>query len=129
VRYATRLVEGIAAHDRDAIAACFAPDARFRALIPPGPLERVGSAAAAETIAGWFADSDPLNLVESETSTVGDRLHLWYRFVGTEDGRDFVVEQQLYATDTGAGLSEVTLLCSGFRSRSSDRKPAVEEQP
>jgi len=110
-------IEGIAAASAQAIAACFAPDARLRGLIPPGPVERIGALAAGELIASWFADSDPLSLVDSSIDQVGDRLHIAYRFDGTELGDDFTVQQQVYAEIVDGRLNDVTLLCSGFRPR------------
>ena len=59
-----RLVEAIAAQDTAAISMCFADDARFRALISPGLRERTGGADVAALIAGWFADSTELALVD-----------------------------------------------------------------
>ena len=74
-----RLVEAIAAQDAAAISTCFADDARFRALTPPGLRERTGGSDVA---AGWFADSTELALVDSRASEVGDRVHVAYRFEG-----------------------------------------------
>jgi|SRR5579863_7371154 len=81
---AQALVAGIAKADALAIAECFGAEARLRALIPPGPVERYGAAAAGELIASWFADSDPLVLIERSVERVADRLHVSYRMEGTE---------------------------------------------
>ena len=112
-----RLVEAIAAQDVAAIATCFTPEAEVRALIPPGFRERTGALEAASLIAGWFADSTKLELVDSETSAVGDRLHIAYRFVGVEEGQPYIVEQQLYGTLRDGKITRADLLCSGFRPR------------
>ena len=115
---AARLVEGIAAQDESAIAACFAEEAEFNALIPPGLRERHGAVETAATIAGWFADSTELELVEAGTDEVGDRLHLSYRFEGVEEGEPYVVEQHLFCTVEAGRIQRAQLLCSGFRPRS-----------
>ena len=97
----TRFVEAVAAQDESALAACFTPGIEFRALVPPGLRERTGAEDAAALIAGWFADSTELDLVESRTEEVADRLHVTYRFEGVEEGEPYVVEQHLYCMLAG----------------------------
>ena len=111
------VVAAVAARDHVALSQLFAPEVRLRALIPPGPVERNGAEESATLIGSWFADAEIFGLVGSEVSTVADRLHVRYQFVGTEEGDDFIVEQQMYAQVEGGKLTDVTLLCSGFRPR------------
>jgi hypothetical protein len=113
----TRLVEAIASQDTAAISTCFAADAQFRALIPPGLRERTGAPEVAALIASWFADSTQLELVDSEAKEVGDRVHVTYRFEGVEEGQSYVVEQHLYGTVRDGKIERADLLCSGFRPR------------
>jgi ketosteroid isomerase-like protein len=115
-----RLIGGIAAQDAAAIAECFAEDAQFRALIPPGLRERSGAGETAELIAKWFGDSTELALVDSHADDVGDRLHVSYRFAGLEEGEAYVVEQHLYCTLENGKIAKADLLCSGFRPRPLD---------
>jgi hypothetical protein len=90
----------------------------LRALIPPGLRERSGAADAAALVASWFADSTELDLVDSSTGEVGDRVHVSYRFEGVEDGELYVVEHHLYCiVDERGRIERVDLLCSGFRPR------------
>jgi hypothetical protein len=112
-----RLVGAIAGRDTPALAACFTDDVAFRALIPPGLRERTGAAETAALIAGWFADSAELDLVDSHADEVEDKLHLSYRFTGVEDGQPYLVEQHIYCTLNGGRIDRADLLCSGFRSR------------
>jgi hypothetical protein len=114
---AQRLVAGIAARDETAIAGCFAPDAAFRALIPPGLRERSGAAPTASLIASWFKDSTELDLVEQHADVVGDRMQLSYRLVGVEEGEPYVVEQHLSCIIGNEKIERADLLCSGFRPR------------
>jgi hypothetical protein len=114
---AERLVAGIAALDENAIAECFAADAAFRALIPPGLRERTGAKDTAALIAAWFRDSTELDLVEKRSDQVGDRIHIAYRFVGVEEGQPYVVEQHLNCLVTNEKIERADLLCSGFRPR------------
>ena len=113
----TRFVEAVAAQDTLAIAACFTRGVEFRALIPPGLRERTGAEEAASLVAGWFADSTELHLIESRTEDVSDRLHVVYRFEGVEDEEPYVVEQHLFCVLAGGVIARADLLCSGFRPR------------
>ena len=110
-----RLVAGIAAQDEAAIAACFADDAEFRALSPPGLRERSAGADAGALIALWFGDATVLDLTETQTIEIGDRLRISYRFAGVENGEPFVVEQHLFCTVRDGKIERADLLCSGFR--------------
>ena len=114
---AERLVAGIAAQDKEAIAACFAADAEFRALIPSGLRERRGAAETAALIAAWFGDSTELDLLEKQADEVGDRILIAYRFVGVEEGKPYIVEQHLTCTVSDEKIQRADLLCSGFRPR------------
>ena len=113
----TRFVEAVAAQDESAIAACLAPGVEFRALLPPGLRERIGAKDAAALVAGWFADSTELDLIESRAEQVGDRLHLAYRFEGIRNGDPYIVEQHLYCTVASGVIERADLLCSGRRPR------------
>jgi hypothetical protein len=113
-----RLVAGIVAQDAAAIASCFADEVEFRALSPNGLRERTGAAEAGALVAGWFGDSTVLELVDSHTDEVADKLHISYRFEGVEEGEPYVVEQQLYCVLNGGGkIERADLLCSGFQRR------------
>jgi ketosteroid isomerase-like protein len=110
-----RLVAAIAAQDEAAIAACFAEDAEFRALSPPGLRERSAGADAGALIAMWFGDATVLEVAETQTMQIGDRLRISYRFTGIENGEPFVVEQHLFCTVRDGRIAQADLLCSGFR--------------
>lgn len=112
----SRLVEAIAAQDESAIAACFAPDAELRALVPRGLRERSG-AQVPELVASWFADATELDLLASSVDRVEDRLHVAYRFHAVEEGLSYLVEQQLFCTLADGKIAHADLLCSGFRPR------------
>src|SRR5436309_1025096 len=104
--FGERLVAGIAAQDAAAIASCFAENVQFRALSPNGLRERASAAETAALVAGWFGDSTVLELVESQTDAVADKLHISYRFEGVEEDEPYVVEQQLYCVVGGGGKIE-----------------------
>lgn len=110
-------VAAVATQDQPALAACFAGDAILRVLVPSGLREREGGQEAAELVHSWFADSDPFELLDSSVEEVSDRLHVCYRFQGTEEGDDYIVEQHLYGTVEGGKLARADIICSGFRPR------------
>ena len=112
-----RLVAAIRAQDEAGIAACFATDAQFRALLPSGLRERTGATDAAALIARWFGDSTEIDLVDSRSQIVGDRVLISYRFIGVEEGKPYVVEQHLSCIVEDERIKRADLLCSGFRPR------------
>ena len=114
----TKLVEAIAARDEAALAACFAPAVELRALIPRGLRERTGAAEAAALFTIWYGNVTELRLVDSQTEEVSDRLRVAYTVEVVEDGRPFVVQQQLYCKLGDGVIERVDLVCSGFRPRS-----------
>lgn len=108
-------VERLAARDFDGLAACLDPDVRLRAIIPPGPEERHGRAAAAGRFGDWFADAVSFELVEHRIEPFVDRWLVTYRIALEEGEGPRRVEQHLFC-DLGAELIErIDLLCSGFR--------------
>lgn len=86
---ATRFLEALAARDFDQLRSCFAPDVRFRALLPPGPRTWTGAAAATEVCLSWRV-----------------------RWTDDADGTVYVFEQHAYA-DAGDAIERMDLLCSG----------------
>jgi hypothetical protein len=110
-----QLVAAIAGQDEAALEACFASGVEFRALIPPGLKERTGAPEAAKLISQWFSDCTQLELLDSQSDAVGDRLHVSYRFSGVEDGEAFVAEQHLFCIVSDRKIMRADLLCSGFR--------------
>jgi hypothetical protein len=115
-----RLVEAIAAQDAAAIADCFSPEAEFRALTPYGLRERTGADETAALLAAWYGDSTVIDLIDTRTDEVGDRLHLMYRFEGIEEGQPYVVQQHLFYTVEEGKIAAADLLCSGFLPRADE---------
>lgn len=108
-------VERLAARDFDGIAGCLEPGVRLRALIPGGPGERNGRAAAAARFRDWFAEATTFELVEHRIEPFVDRWLVTYRIALEEGDGPREVEQHLFC-DLGAELIErIDLICSGFR--------------
>ena len=58
-----------------------------------------------------------LDLAETRTDQIGDRLRISYRFTGVENEEPYVVEQHLFCTVRDGKIEQADLLCSGFRPR------------
>lgn len=102
------------------LAATFAPDARFQAVVDNEATpfrDHVGGEAAAAQIARWFDDADVHEVVSGGVESIGDRVHVWYRIRGHDADGWSIVEQHAFGDPTadGAGFRRVVLACSGFR--------------
>lgn len=110
------LVAALAERDFDRLAGTLAPDVRMRALIPPGPIDLSGAKPAAARFAAWFGESDGLELVQSGSDTIGDRLHVFYRVRVKKPGDPWkLVEQHLFCACDNGRIRALDLVCSGFR--------------
>jgi hypothetical protein len=111
-------LEALSKRDFDELAATLGPNVRFRALLPPGPMEWHGPQDATEAFRSWFGEPDDFELVDASVGEVGGRLHLSWRLrvrpapFGIGDGWH-VIEQHAYA-DADATIDSLDLLCSGF---------------
>lgn len=112
-----RFVAAIVAHDWDGVAACFAPEAEFRAVVPNAqhPFRELSGGAAAAQIRKWFGDADVTELVEGGVDAIADRLCIRYRIHEHEPDGWYDVEQVAFVTPGEGGFGKMNLLCSGFR--------------
>jgi hypothetical protein len=113
-----RFVTAIVDHDWDGVAACFAPDAEFRAVVPnlEHPFrEHTGGKAAAAQIQRWFGDADVTQLVESQVEPIADRIRITYRVHEHEPDGWYDVKQVAFVTSGDRGFEKMNLACSGFR--------------
>jgi len=108
--------------DRDwaALAATFAPDARFHAVVDnqAHPFrDKAGGDDAAAQVARWFDDGDVHEVVASGVEPLADRVHVWYRVHNHEPDGWHLVEQHVFAEPApdADGFRRVVLACSGFR--------------
>jgi len=113
-------LEALANRDYELMARTLRPDVRFRAMLPPGPMDWEGPTDVADVFRSWFGAADDFEVVDASVGEVGGRLHLSWRLrvrpapFGIGDGWH-VIEQQVYA-DAGDTIRSLDLLCSGFRS-------------
>lgn len=111
-------LEAFANRNYQQMAATLAPDVRFRAMLPPGPMDWEGPATVAEVFSSWFGAATDFELVDAAVGEVGGRLHLSWRVrlrpapFGIGEGWH-VIEQQTYA-DADDTIRSLDLLCSGF---------------
>jgi TusA-related sulfurtransferase len=108
-------VDAIVAGDFDRLQTLFAPDVRFRAIIPDEYQEAATAAGARALVEDWFSGTDPRELLGSTVELVGDRLALGYRLELIEAGERRIVEQHVAAAVDGALFRDLALVCSGFR--------------
>jgi hypothetical protein len=112
-------LEALAARDYRLMATTLAPTVRFRAMLPPGPMDWEGPAAIADAFSSWFGPADDFEVVDATVGEVGGRLHLSWRLrvrpapFGIGEGWH-VIEQHAYA-DTKDTIETLDLLCSGFQ--------------
>ena len=112
-------LEALANRDFEQMAATLAPTVRFRAMLPPGPMDWEGPETVSGVFGSWFGDAEEFELVDATVGEVGARLHLSWRLrlrpapFGIGAGWH-VIEQQAYA-DAGDVIDAIDLLCSGFR--------------
>lgn len=112
-------LEALATRDYRQMASTLSADIRFRAMLPPGPMDWSGADEVAEVFTSWFGDAEDFELIDATVGEVGGRLHLSWRLrvrpapFGIGDGWH-VIEQQVYA-DAVDTIDTLDLLCSGFR--------------
>lgn len=118
-------LEALANRDFRCLAATLGPEVRFRALLPPGPMEWQGPGAVTAAFRSWFGEPTEFELVDATVGEVGRRLHLSWRLrvrpapFGIGQGWH-VIEQQAYA-DASDTIASLELLCSGFQPEPSRR--------
>lgn len=111
-------LEALATRDYERMATTLASSIRFRALLPPGPMQWQGPPQVAETFKSWFGDADDFELIDATVGQICGRLHLSWRIrlrpapFGIGEGWHFI-EQHGYADATDA-IETLDLLCSGF---------------
>jgi len=107
-------VTALACQAWEELAACLGDPVRFRALTPGGLHTADDRASAAHRFQKWFGDADQLVLLALEVQPMHDRLHITYRFRAHED-QWYIIEQQAYCTVHDGHITQIDLLCSGFR--------------
>ena len=84
------------------------------ALTPSGLRTANGRASAASYLRDWFGEPDQLAHLSSDVRLIEDRLHVGYRF-RAHMGQWYLIEQHAYCSVEHGKITQVDLLCSGFR--------------
>ena len=101
--------------DFDRLAACLAPSAQARLLLPPGPEVQSGRDAIARRFEGWFAAGADFSMLDSHNDSVGRRHRLSWRLrMSRNHQAPEIVEQVAFMDVEPDGISRIDLLCSGF---------------
>ena len=110
-------LEAIAERAFTRMAACFAPSATMRALLPSGPTEFHGVTQIVDRFQHWFGDAERFEVLDGTVGDIGNRLHISWRLhlrpAPWDDDRWHVLEQQAYAR-ASERIDTLDLLCSGL---------------
>ena len=108
-------LEALAVRDFDRIEKLLHPHIRFRGLVPRAVREGTTAEETLSWLRRWFGDREVFNLRQCSVDQVVDRLHLAYRVqVRDQDGWQEVA-QHLYCIIEHEVITDMALLCSGFR--------------
>lgn len=108
-------LDALARRDFDRIEQLLHPHIRFRGLIPGTVREGTTTEEALSWLRRWFSDWEVFNLVQYSVDQVGDRLHLAYRAQVRDQEGWQEVAQHLYCSIGQGVMTDLALLCSGFR--------------
>lgn len=119
-------LQALMVRDFDRMGKLLDPQIRFRALLP----EMVREGATAEETLSWlrrcFGGWEVFNLAQCSVDQLGDRLHLAYRAQASDQDGWKEVAQQLSCIIEQGVITDMALLCSGFRPLP---EPLVTQQP
>lgn len=123
-RVGQSFLAALAEQDFEQLETLFAPQVRFRALLPPRTCEEHTATAAAGWLQRWFGGADAIQVLQAAADPVFDRLHLHYR-LRTHDAANGwrVIEQQAYGEVRDGRIVDLWLLCSGFRLDQENQNP------
>jgi hypothetical protein len=121
-------LEALAERDYRRMATTLGSAVRFRAMLPPGPMDWNGPDEVSQVFSSWFGAAEDFELIDASVGEVCGRLHLSWRLrlrpapFGIGEGWH-VIEQQAYVdVDAGDTIESLDLLCSGFQpDRSNER--------
>jgi hypothetical protein len=108
-------IDALARQDRACVHSLLDPRLSFRVLTPRALREANDDAGAVAWLTRWFGDVEELTTLGSEVSTMHDRISVTYRFHLYKD-RWYVIEQRGYIDVADGKITDLNLICSGFRS-------------
>jgi hypothetical protein len=126
-----RFAKALAAKDFDQIATLLHPGIDFRALTPNqswkarGPEEVIG-----DVLRRWLEDGIELErLSDLRVEEFSNCQRVAYRLHGHDLDRPFLIDQQAYLEESEGRITWMRLLCSGFRSPSSNGLSSTAPSP
>jgi hypothetical protein len=111
---ATAFLEALTRQDWAVVQSLLDHSIAFRVLTPRALREADDDASTIAWLTRWFGDADELTTVQSEVSAMHDRVGLSYRFLVHKD-RWYIIEQRGYADVVNGRITNLNLVCSGFR--------------
>ena len=109
-------ISSLRAQEFSRLEAIFGPQTRFRALVPSRLCEGSTAGEAAAWLRRWFGDADEIQVLQATASRVFDRLYMNYRLRVHDVINGWrVIEQQVYASVQEDQITDLWLICSGFR--------------
>ena len=115
IRIGQAFLQALTVRDFDRIEKLLHPQCRFRGLVPGAVCEGTTAEEAISWLRRWFGDKEVFDLTQCTIDQVVDRLHLAYRAqVYSQEGWKEVA-QHLYCIIEHEVITEMALLCSGFR--------------
>lgn len=113
----TELAHAIAAQNAEVLRGLFATPVTFRAVTPRRFWDAETAVGVADIILGiWFGpDKQVTDITSLQTESVGDTHKVSYRLHVDLDSGPTVIEQVAYYTQTNGQITDLRLVCSGFR--------------
>lgn len=110
---AGRLLEAFSSRDYLAMAACVAPTAHMRGLVPSGSFEITGDDIVAR-FRSWFGGWSDFDVIDATIGSVGPRAYVRWRVRVIGETGPMVAEQHLFLTGS-EDVESLDLMCSGFQ--------------
>lgn len=113
----SRVAQAVAARDAGGLRALFATPVVFRAVTPRRFFDAETPVGIADIIVGvWFDPSKTvIGLTRLETEVMGDIERVRYRIEVRMESGPAVIEQVAYYSHEHDQITEMRLVCSGFR--------------
>lgn len=110
-------LDALLRRDFTGIRQALARQVRFRALVPSGIRTAEDAEGATTWLRTWFGASEAFTVVDSGIEDFAGRHRFWYRFELEREGRESVIDQEGFCDVTAGRISDLALVCSGFRPR------------
>ncbi len=113
----TELAHAIAAQNAEVLRSLLATPVTFRAVTPRHFWDAETAVGVADIILGiWFGhDKQVTDITSLKTDSVGDVQKVSYRLTVHLPTGPSVIEQVAYYTQTNGQITDLRLICSGFR--------------